>query len=277
MTHHRVKSGELVFDVHTYGPDDGIPIVLLHGWPQDALSWRKVATLLAQVDYRVIVPDQRGYSPNARPEGVENYHIDVLVDDVLMIAQKFGLEAFHLVGHDWGAAVAWRAAANHPERIPSITAVAVPHVAAFTRALETNSDQKESSGYIGLLRIEGKAERVLAANDSATLRGMYGEDLAPEEVERYVSKFAEPHAMTSVLNWYRAMGADLKETPHVSQPATYLWGNKDIAISRYAAELGGDFVKGEYEFVEVDGGHWLLDTHPDLVANHIIKRVKSAM
>src|SRR5690606_34594295 len=99
--------GELTFDVDVLGPEDGTPVVLLHGWPQDRRSWRAVADRLVAEGLRVIVPDQRGYSPGARPEGIENYRADLLAQDVVDIAATLGHDRFHLVGHDWGAAVSW--------------------------------------------------------------------------------------------------------------------------------------------------------------------------
>ena len=168
-----VAVGDLTFDVRTLGPDDGDPVVLLHGFPETSLSWSAVAPVLADAGYRVIAVDQRGYSPEARPTAVADYAMDLLVGDVLGLADALDLDTFHLVGHDWGAAVGWAVAAHHGDRLRTLTAVSVPHLAAYNAALSGNSDQQQRSSYIGLMRQEGKAEDVLAEDDGRRLRAMY--------------------------------------------------------------------------------------------------------
>lgn len=274
MTTSTVDVDDLTFEVEVLGPEDGEPVVLLHGWPQDRRSWRAVAQRLVDEGLRVIAPNQRGYSPDARPEGVENYHTDVLARDVVAIAEAFGHERFHLAGHDWGAAVSWVVAARHPDRLLSLTAVSVPHLAAYNEALAVDEDAQQRATYIGLLRRPGKAEDVLLEDDAVRLRAMYGDDVEPADVDAYAALFAQPGALTSTLNWYRAMGPELSSTPDVTVPTTFIWGANDLAIGRYGAERSADHVTGDYRFVEVDGGHWLPDTHPDLVATEILARIR---
>ncbi len=274
MTTSTVDVDDLTFEVEVLGPEDGEPVVLLHGWPQDRRSWRAVAQRLVDEGLRVIAPNQRGYSPDARPEGVENYHTDVLARDVVAIAEAFGHERFHLAGHDWGAAVSWVVAARHPDRLLSLTAVSVPHLAAYNEALAVDEDAQQRATYIGLLRRPGKAEDVLLEDDAVRLRAMYGDDVEPADVDAYAALFAQPGALTSTLNWYRAMGPELSSTPDVTVPTTFIWGANDLAIGRYGAERSADHVTGDYRFVEVDGGHWLPDTHPDLLATEILARIR---
>ncbi|MBC9227259.1 alpha/beta fold hydrolase [Aeromicrobium sp. 636] len=268
-----VEVGDLTFDVDVLGPQDGTPVVLLHGWPQDRRSWREVADRLAAQGLRVIVPDQRGYSPGARPEGVESYGSDLLAQDVVDIAAALGHDRFHLVGHDWGAAVSWVVATGHADRVLSLTAVSVPHLAAYNEALSTDPDQQQRAAYIGLLRRPGKAEQILLEDDGARLRAMYGGAVAPDDEAAYADRFSQPGALTATLNWYRAMGPELSATPAVTVPTTFVWGASDQALGRYGAERCGDHVTADYRFVEVDGGHWLPDTHPDLVATEVLARV----
>jgi len=269
-----VQVEDLVFDVETFGPEDGVPVVLLHGWPQDARSWRPVASRLADDGLRVVVPDQRGYSPGARPEGVDAYATTVLAQDVVAIMAELGHDRFHLVGHDWGAAVAWVVATAHADHVLSLTAVSVPHLAAYNEALSVDPDQQQRAAYIGLLRQEGKAERLLLEDDGARLRAMYGGDVDPADEQAYVERLREAGAMTASLNWYRAMGPELGSTPDVTVPTTFVWGADDLALGRYGAERCGDHVTADYRFVEVPGGHWLPDTHPDLLAREILARVR---
>ncbi|AWB91140.1 alpha/beta fold hydrolase [Aeromicrobium chenweiae] len=273
----QVPVGDLTFDVRTTGPEDGEPIILLHGFPETSLSWASVAGRLTDAGFRVIAPDQRGYSPHARPEGVEAYATDLLVADVLGIADALGLGTFHLAGHDWGAVVAWLVAAHHPDRVRTLTAVSVPHLAAYNAALRDDPDQQRRAAYIQLFREPaGRAEELLLADAGQRITAMYGDAVPIGLVVRYVAHLAEPGALTAALNWYRAMTAELASTPHVQVPTTFVWGAQDMAIGRVPAEACGDFVDADYRFVELDGiGHWVPEQAPDSLAEAIIVRARA--
>jgi len=272
---HHVAVGDLTFDVRTLGPDDGEPVVLLHGFPETSLSWSAVAPMLSDAGFRVIAPDQRGYSATARPEAVADYTMEHLVDDVLGLADAFDLGTFHLVGHDWGAAVSWAVAAHHPERLRTLTAVSVPHLAAYNAALRGDSDQQARSSYIGLMREEGKAEDVLGEDDGRRLRAMYDGKIPPTHVDAYVDFFHDREALTGALAWYRAMTAALADLPSVSVPTTYVWSDGDWAIGRASAESCGEHVTGSYRFVELTGiSHWIPEQAPADLADAILERVR---
>ncbi len=270
-----VTVGDLTFDVRTLGPDDGEAVVLLHGFPETSLSWSAVAPTLADAGFRVVAPDQRGYSPDARPTDVSDYAMEHLVGDVLGLADALGLDGFHLVGHDWGAAVAWVVAAHHGDRVRSLVAVSVPHLAAYNAALRGDSDQQERASYIGLMRQEGKAEDVLLEDDGRRLRAMYDGKIPATHVDAYVDFFLDRAALTGALAWYRAMTAALAETPSVSVPTTYVWSDGDWAIGRASAEACGEHVTGSFRFVELDGvSHWIPEEVPDDLAAAILERVR---
>ncbi|QBJ95090.1 alpha/beta hydrolase [Rhodococcus sp. ABRD24] len=270
----QVPLEDLTFDVTVAGPDDGVPIVLLHGFPESSASWRPITPRLTATGLRVIAPNQRGYSPGARPVAVEDYRIDHLVGDVIGLLDAFGLESAHLVGHDWGAAVAWQVAGRHPDRIRSLTAVSVPHPTAFGWALREDADQQRRSGYIGLLRTEGKAEAVLLEDDSRRLRAMFGHDNDPDLVETHVRLLAEPGALTAAMNWYRAMAPDLSDLPPVRVPTTYVWSTADPALGPAGARRCGEFVDAPYRFVVLEGGsHWIPEENPDALADAVLARV----
>jgi pimeloyl-ACP methyl ester carboxylesterase len=269
-----VRVGDLTFDVRTLGPQDGAPVILLHGFPESSMSWTGVVPLLAQAGLRVIAPDQRGYSPGARPAAVESYATDVLADDVVGLADALGLDAFHLVGHDWGAAVSWVVAARHPERLLTLTAVSVPHLAAYGAALKGDADQQQRASYIGLLRRVGTAEELLLEDDSRRLRAMYGGHVPAAQVDSYVAQLSAPGALTAALGWYRAMRPDLDSTPAVTVPTTYVWSDEDQAIGRVAAERCGELVTADYRFVELTGvSHWIPEQAPEALADAILARV----
>lgn len=275
-SHSGVAVGAFTFDVWTSGPDDGEAVVLLHGFPQSAAGWDLVAPTLADAGLKVIVPNQRGYSAGARPPEVADYGTDALVGDVVGLLDTLDIASAHVVGHDWGAAVAWPLAAHHPDRLLSLTAVSVPHLAAYGRALREDADQQQRASYIGLLRQPGKSEDLLLENDAGRLRAMYGDAVPADQVEAHLEVLSAPGALTAALNWYRAMTADLGDLEPVTVPTTYVWSDQDIAIGRAGAEACGDFVTADYEFVELNGvSHWIPEQVPQALTAAILKRIGS--
>lgn len=183
MTADRWTSGGLTFDLRVGGPADGDPVVLLHGFPQNAAEWDGVTARLNAAGYRTYAPDQRGYSPSARPDGVDAYALDHLVADVLSLLDHLGLASAHVVGHDWGAIVAWHLTARHPDRVRTLTALSVGHPRAFVTALRSDPDQRKKSSYIYFFRRRWIAERVLLAFNARTLRGVFaGSGLSRDDV-----------------------------------------------------------------------------------------------
>jgi len=271
-----VQVGALTFDVHTIGPDDGDPVVLLHGFPETSLSWNQVAPRLADAGLKVVAFDQRGYSPGARPLDIASYATGLLARDVVDVADALGIGRFHLVGHDWGGAVAWVVAGRRPDRVRTLTAVSVPHLGAYNAALRDDPDQRQKASYISLLRQEGRAEDLLLADGARRLTAMYGDAVPIALVVRYVAHLADPGALTAALSWYRAMGPDLADTPRTQVPTTFVWGALDQAIGRVPAEACGDYVDADYRFVELDGvGHWVPEQAPDSLAEAVLVRALS--
>src|SRR4051794_24048403 len=172
----QVDVGDLTFDVRADGPEDGRPVLLLHGFPETSLSWAAVTPLLAEAGLRTYAPDQLGYSPGARPAEVGAYSMPSLAQVTADLMTALDLPRADLVGHDWGANVAWTLAAWHTDRVRSLTAVWVPHPAAFTAAWRNDPEQKERSGYIRLFWRAGKAEQVLLEDDARRLRRMLTAD-----------------------------------------------------------------------------------------------------
>ncbi|MCW3840073.1 alpha/beta hydrolase [Micromonospora yasonensis] len=271
----RVDARGLTFEVRTGGPEDGEPVLLLHGFPQHSGEWDDVVPALHAAGLRTYAPDQRGYSPDARPAAVEAYRIPELVADAAALLDALGLTSAHLVGHDWGAIVAWGLAAAHPARVRTLTAVSVPHPAAMGHALATDPRQKARSSYIALFCKPGKAEKVLLALRATALRRMLGGVGDAARVARYADPMREPGALTAALNWYRAMtGADMKAVGPVAVPTTFVWSDRDIAIGRTAAEACATHVTGDYLFRTVTGvTHWIPDEAPGPLAEAILARV----
>jgi pimeloyl-ACP methyl ester carboxylesterase len=277
----QVDVGDLTFDVRVDGPEDGRPVLLLHGFPQTSLSWAAVTPLLTRAGLRTYAPDQLGYSPGARPGEVEAYSTPNLAQVTADLMTALGLDRADVVGHDWGANVAWALGGWHPDRVRSLTAVSVPHPAAYTVAYRTDPEQKERSGYIRLFWQPGKAEEVLLADDGRRLRRMLsggeGDSGVPAEaIDEYVAVLSAPGALTAALNWYRAMSSSDRVDP-VSVPTTYVWSDGDVAIGRTAAEACENYVTGDYAFVELPGiTHWVPEQAPDQLAAAILERIASS-
>lgn len=271
----QVQLGDLTFDVAVDGPAGAPAVVLLHGFPQNHRCFDAVLPRLHGAGLRTVVPDQRGYSPGARPVGVEHYRMPLLVDDVVGLADALELPWFHLVGHDWGAAVAWQLASRRPDRVSSLVAASVGHPVAFAAALAEDPDQRERSAYMTLFREEGHAEDVLLADGAARLRAMVadgGQDEAT--LARSVEPLRDRAALTAALSWYRAMrGEDYRDCPPVEVPTTFLWSNGDHALGRAQAVGSGRWARSEYRFVELDGvSHWIPEQAPAELASEVVLR-----
>ncbi|GAB2461158.1 alpha/beta fold hydrolase [Jatrophihabitans fulvus] len=263
----------LTFDVSDSGPSDGEVVVLLHGFPQNRHEWRSVTPHLTASGLRVLAPDQRGYSPGARPEGRRAYVISELVDDVVALIDAAGVEKAHVVGHDWGAQVAWSLASKHPERVHTLTAVSVPHPQAFTWALKHGQALK--SWYMLFFQLPVLPERLLPTTRVEKLLG--GSGLTPEQVRSYIAPLGRD-GLTTALNWYRALPFSQGEHGYgrrTTVPTTYVWSDGDAALGRAGAEATERFVKGPYRFEVLPGlSHWIPDEAPDRLAELILDRVR---
>jgi len=261
-----VRIGDFTFDVRTAGPADGTPVMLLHGFPQSSWSWRHQLGPLADAGYRVVAPDQRGYSPGARPHGVRPYALDELVGDVIALADHEGFDRFHLVGHDWGAMVAWRLAADHPERLRTLTALSVPHPRAYAEALRSpRSGQAVRSIYAAVFQIPGVERAMLARGGAGFRRALERSGLSADEAEHYATELGRREALGAALNWYRAVGpVGARAVGPVTVPTLHVWSTGDPALSRFGAEATGRHVEGPYRFeVFEDVSHWIPEHAPE--------------
>lgn len=275
ITWRRLRVRGLEFGALAAGPPDGELVVLLHGFPQTAACWAEVAGALAAARYRVLAPDQRGYSPGARPAAVRAYRLPELVADVLALAEAAGEDRFHLVGHDWGGVVAWALAARHPERVVTLTSVSTPHPRAFAAALVTSA-QLLRSAYVGFFRIPRLPELALGARGLRGLRYLLTRSgLAPEWADRYTRALAEPGALSAALAWYRAATPFSLRAPRVSVPTLYVWGSGDPALGPRAAITTGRWITGAYRFEVLAGaGHWLPEHHAGELGRLLLEHLR---
>ena len=256
----QVVVGGLTFDVTLGGSVEAPAILLLHGFPQSSHCWRQVIPHLA--DYRVIAPDQRGYSPGARPD---SYRVQELAADAIGILDALGIEQAHVVGHDWGAAVAWQLGARHPSRVRTLTAISVPHPRAFIEALRTDDEQRQKSLYMRDFAQPGYDE-VLLAEDAVLFRGMFGP--APADIEHMLAMARQPGALAAWLRWYGDQRLeDIVDTPVVTVPTMHVWSDGDVALGRAGAEGTAAWVSASYRFEVLQGvSHWIPEEAPDALA-----------
>jgi pimeloyl-ACP methyl ester carboxylesterase len=268
----------LTFDVLDSGPADGEPVVLLHGFPQDRTAWDRVAPALHRHGLRTLAPDQRGYSPMARPRGRGAYRLRETTADVLALLDAAGLRSAHVVGHDWGGIVAWALGAWHPDRVRTLTALSVPHPAAMAKAVMT-SDQGLRSYYMALFQLPLLPERLLLAGAGAALRRMlHHGGLRDEAVAHYTARMREPGALSAALGWYRALpwsGRDLVGTVRV--PTLHVWSTGDAFLGRAATEATSRFVDAPYRLEVLDDvTHWIPELAPERVAELVAGHVRTA-
>jgi pimeloyl-ACP methyl ester carboxylesterase len=260
---------------------EGAPVLLLHGFPETSRMWEPLMEHLAGQGFHCLAPDQRGYSPGARPEGAANYTYDHIAADALALMDAMGWQRAHLIGHDWGAAAGWATVDSAPERITSWAPMSVPHLKAFGNAIRQNPDQQQKSGYITFFLQVGTAEATLSGNDFAPLRGLYQNTHSADEVQEYIDVLSQPGALTAALNWYRGTagiraerGDDGVQFAPVSVPTLLIWGKDDPAIGRDAVMACKDNMTGPYELLELDCGHWIVQEALDQITGPITAHLK---
>jgi pimeloyl-ACP methyl ester carboxylesterase len=244
----------------------GPAVLLLHGFPDSSHVWRHQVAALVEAGMRVVAPDLRGFGESDRPEAVEDYALTRSVADMLAVLDALDIERAHVVGHDFGAPIAWVLAALAPERVERLVAMSVGHPA--TRAQRT-IEQREKAWYQLLFQFTGVAEELLARDDWRLLRELLRDD---GDIERYVAELARPGALTAGLNWYRANLAPHRELqppppiPAVSAPVLGLWSSGDHYLTEDGVTRSGEFVTGPWRYERIDdASHWMQLDAPERV------------
>jgi len=251
----------------------GEPVLLLHGFPETSLMWTGLMTVLSANGYHCLAPDQRGYSPGARPTEVEAYRYEELVADALAFGRELG-DRFHLIGHDWGANVGWLTVATDPSPIASFTAMSIPHYAAWARSVY---DDEAMAGYRRMLNTwmtEGEGE---ASWTPELLRRIWAAK-PKDQTEKIIAQMTAPGAMTAALNWYRASRGHKRvledfEMAQVNVPTLLIFGRNDIG-QRSVADAAS-LMTGSYRVVQPDGGHFIVDEKPKIVAEETLAHLRA--
>jgi pimeloyl-ACP methyl ester carboxylesterase len=233
---------------------------------------------LAETGCRVIVPDQRGYNLSDKPKGVKNYDVFTLVEDIIGLIDALGYEKVNLVGHDWGAVVAWTLAIKHPERLHKLSIMNVPHPSVMRRFLTRDLEQMRRSWYVMFFQLPWIPELGMRVNDWRNLIGAtrctskIGSFLN-EDIEKYKEAWSQPDAMTSTINWYRAIVRNQTWTSNdnmrVKVPTLMMWGMKDFALTHRMARPSMDYVDEGNLILFPEATHWVhLDASEEV--NHYL-------
>lgn len=245
--------------VEDYG--DGVPVLLIHGWPDSARLWRHQVPFLAANGFRVITPDMRGFGRSGRPAEVAAYRLRNAVADVNALLDQLGVETAHVVGHDWGAAVAWLTAIRYPARVRRLTAISVPHPLA-----PQTVRQHEMAWYQLFFQFTGVAEANIQYDDWAWLRKF---NRGYRDLEQAITDLSRPGALTASLNWYRAnlaprMPGPPPELPPVTAPTLGIWSAGDHYLDGERMKNSAAFVQGPWRYEEIpDATHWVPLDVPD--------------
>jgi pimeloyl-ACP methyl ester carboxylesterase len=241
--------------IHVDDLGGGRPVLLLHGWPDSADLWRKQIPFLVKNGFRAIAPDLRGLGRSDRPEGVAAYSLQNAVSDVVGILDALDIDTADIVGHDWGAGVAWFTAAAYPDRVHKLVVLSVPHPLA-PRTLR----QQEMAWYQLFFQFEGIAEAWLQHDNWALLRQL---TRGNGDIDRYITDLSRPGALTASLNWYRAnlaprMPGIVPNLPPVAAPTLGIWSTNDRYLDGERMKMSGHFVKGPWRYEQIDGAsHWI--------------------
>mgnify|MGYP000359630084 FL=1 len=269
-----VSVDELTFTCRVSGMEnDGEAVILLHGFPETSRMYYDLIPVLVSEGFKVVAPDQRGYSPGARPSKISDYSIDKLSQDVIDIADAFQFEKFHLIGHDWGSAVGWVTVAFHSDRVISWTALSVPHLDAFFKAMNNNPEQQRKSQYIKFFKKPILPEFYFSIFGYKYLRDIWRKS-SKEEIEKYLEVFKQKGALKASLNWYRAnMKNDDKSIGDIAAPTLIIYGLKDMAIGEESVDESVKYLKGYYKIEKLETGHWLIQESFEAVSKSIINHL----
>ena len=261
------------------GPEDGKPVLLLHGFPEFWYGWRKQIPVLVDAGFRVIVPDQRGYNLSTKPHGVKSYALKNLTEDMISLIDALGYEKVFLTRHDWGAVVAWALAIWHPERFYKLAILNVPHPAVMMHFLYHDLEQIKKSWYVFFFQLPWLPEMGMGRDNlrgaERILRGSGKlHTFTNQDIVEYKKAWSQTGALTATINWYRAVVRHQPKLPKDSRvkiPTLMLWGKRDVALSHRMAQPSIDLCDdGRLIFFE-NATHWVQHDEADAVNKELIE------
>jgi epoxide hydrolase 4 len=285
LSFQRIVTNGINLHVASTGSPQAPLVILLHGFPEFWWGWRKQIPALEEAGYALLIPDQRGYNLSDKPNPVAAYNIEILAQDILGLMDAFGRKKVFLVGHDWGATVAWTIALRHPERLHGLAILNVPHPHVMQQFLTSDLTQMRKSWYIFFFQLPKIPELMLQMNHYANLRralqvssGISSFDQADLRV--YTEAWSQPGALTGMINWYRAIfrrslrslfTPGMGELPQVKVPTIILWGEQDIALRLEMAEASIKLCERGQLFLFPKASHWIQHDESDQVNAHLVR------
>jgi pimeloyl-ACP methyl ester carboxylesterase len=270
--------------LHVERSGNGVPVILLHGFPEFSYSWRHQSGPLAEAGFSVLAPDLRGFGQSDKPQGAAAYRIERLVADVASLVESTGHPRAHLVGHDWGGLIAWCAAALRPDLVLTLSILNAPHPTIYRRIL-WRSRQWMNSAYVPLFMLPALTSRLLAAGRFFLLRQMFRQGagrrgaFSEADVQRYVTAAAVPGALRSGLTYYKAnatLGWKHLPLPRIPVPTLVIWGEDDPALDAVLLD-GLDEMATSLRIVRLPGvGHWVQNEAPETVTRLLLEHLRAS-
>lgn len=253
----------------------GEPLILLHGFPEFWYCWKSVIPGLKE-NFKLIIPDMRGYNLSDKPKDIEKYKMEYLIEDIKGLIDELNLKQVYLAGHDWGGVVAWAFAEKYPEFLKKLIILNAPHPKIFQKTLRTDKKQQEASSYIFEF-LKPKAEKKLYQDDYRRLKQAVFKDMINKtnftefDKEKYIEAWSQPGAMLGGINYYRANTSFDELTGIIEVPTLVIWGMKDVALLPQQLEGLSDYVKNLKIVRSENSSHWITHDDPDLVISNIKK------
>ncbi|MBD3198225.1 MAG: alpha/beta fold hydrolase [Candidatus Lokiarchaeota archaeon] len=270
-----VKINDITLHTIFAGTDSGKPLILLHGFPDFWYGWNNIIKGLKD-DFFLIVPDLRGYNLSDKPEGVKNYTLDVLVDDVKHLCETLGINNVNLAGHDWGGIIAWAFGEKYPNLLNKLIILNAPHPKVFRKKIEKDSSQRRASGYIKEL-IKPNSEALLKQNNYQMLQfSVFGtarkrDAFDAKDKEKYLEAWSQEKALDRSANYYRANRRYEEWTGIIKVPTLVIHGMKDNFIKPTVLDGLEEYV-GDLKIVKSPkSSHWIMHDDPEIVISSIKK------
>ncbi len=279
VSYEDVDVGEVRLHCAISGPKGGELVVLLHGFPECAQSWRVVKRALAEQGYRVVAPDMRGYGGSDKPRGVDAYAVDRLAGDVAGLVKALGVERAHVVGHDWGGVVAWWTAMLRPDVVDHLGIVNAPHPIGYAKAMRTAA-QLRRGWYVFAFQLPWLPEWALGVSDFAAVRRVFTRDgVAADEIAPCVASLRQPGARTAAIAYYRAamrraLSTSGPKATVIERPTIVIWGERDRFLVPELADPPPRWVPGAHVVRLPDATHWAHIDAADAVTTALVEHFR---
>ncbi|MFX1365349.1 MAG: alpha/beta fold hydrolase [Promethearchaeota archaeon] len=260
--------------LHTIIVGFGKSLILLHGFPEFWYCWSRIIPLLKD-NFKLIIPDMRGYNLSDKPEGTENYKIEIILEDIKGLSEKLKLGKFSLAGHDWGGVVSWIFAEKYPKLLEKLIILNAPHNKLFAQTLKTNKEQQKRSSYI--LRFQQQnGEKYLIENNYEALKNIvFNDNFSELDKQKYLEAWSQPGAILGGVNYYRAKNNNNDWSGIIEVPTLVLWGMNDLALTPQLLEGLSDYVKDLRIEKHEKSTHWITHDAPEFVASKILEFIQN--